>query len=142
MSTIEDEARAEAEKRWPGSWTHAAIRQGFEAGAEWAASRPVTDAEVIAALNAHWGTAASEFGSVVGMRAALESVRPTEGKVDVEDDDTAWRLSLFLDEVTGGLLSKSTYPVAVMVRATDERYARLRNEAVSEALSDTEGNPT
>lgn len=60
-------------------------------------------------------------------------------------DDTARRLSMFLDEVTGGLLSKSTYAVSDMVQATDERYSRLRDEAVAEALADIadpQGDPS
>jgi hypothetical protein len=77
--------------------------------------------------------------------AEVTKVTPLHVQAPHTPTDTAHRLSLFLDEVTGGLLSKSTYAVADMVQATDERYARLRDEAIAEALSDAaepQGEPS
>ena len=86
--TIEQEARAEAEERYPTLVGYAAIwASGYEAGA----SRPVTDAELGAMAQAFYE--ATHFpGSgirymtmtvkpeiVAGLRAALEAIRPTEG---------------------------------------------------------------
>jgi hypothetical protein len=80
-----------------------------------------------------------------GIADALWSAGFRRSDTPGRNDDTAHRLSLFLDEVTGSLLSKSTYDVATMVHATDERYARLRDEAIADALSDAaeeQGEPS
>lgn len=45
-----------------------------------------------------------------------------------EFEDMAWRLSCLLDEQTGGLLSKTNYPVSVMSQHIDEHHDRMRNE--------------
>lgn len=48
------DARAEAERRHPVPYASPHWRSGFVAGAEWQASRPVTEAEVEAAAYAIW----------------------------------------------------------------------------------------
>ena len=98
--TIEQEARAEAEKAFPPpsdrarstlGQRYAEARLGFEEGFMAGASRPVTDAELGAMAQAFYE--ATHFpGSgirymamtvkpeiVAGLRAALEAIRPTEG---------------------------------------------------------------
>lgn len=45
-------------------------------------------------------------------------------EAEAERDDLAWRLSCFLDEVTGSRLSKTGYDVRTMVQATEEEFAR------------------
>lgn len=45
-----------------------------------------------------------------------------------EYEDMAWRLSCLLDEQTGGLLSKTNYPVSVMSQHIDEYHDRMRDE--------------
>lgn len=83
MST--DEARAEAERRWPNPNTalYEGLRIGFEKGAEWAAARvsapQVTDEMVLRFLNARAPRAATphldDWGdeTVAQTRAALEA---------------------------------------------------------------------
>ena len=97
--TIEQEARAEAEMRLDeNAWMFRGrdaesgwFLNGFIKGAEWAASRPVTDAEIEKARVAYveaWEAERKRIGrgiapkgtkSRAGMRAALEAIRPTEG---------------------------------------------------------------
>jgi hypothetical protein len=43
-------------------------------------------------------------------------------------EDIAWRLSCLLDEQTGGLLSKTNYPVSVMSQQIDEYHDNLTEE--------------
>ncbi|MGC0251529.1 hypothetical protein [Pseudactinotalea sp. Z1748] len=43
---------------------------------------------------------------------------------DAQYDDLGWRLSCLLDHITGGLLSKPGYPVALMAIAAEEHYER------------------
>jgi hypothetical protein len=86
-----------------------------------------------------WAQEYARIGEPLKSAALIEAARDLHRASEVPEssaDDTAHRLSLFLDEVTGSRLSKSTYDVSTMIQATDERYARLRDEAVAEALSD------
>lgn len=89
--TAADEARAEGERRW---WKGTPESKRFAEGAEWQASRPITDAQVEAAAKAIWdaepyvpeyegdtGVAWEDAGDSqrdiwrTGARAALEAAR-------------------------------------------------------------------
>jgi hypothetical protein len=90
MTTVpNDEAREESARRYPadrgevllsaGSLRNAR-REAFEKGAAWQASRPITDAQVEAALHAYHGTTPKfgfewREGEPERMRAALEAAR-------------------------------------------------------------------
>ena len=119
--TIEQEARAEAEMRLDeNAWMFRGrdaesgwFLNGFIKGAEWAASRPVTDADVEKAAKAMWFLDCGD-GSLWDScdeqptwrdlaRAALEAIRPTEGNPAAERE--GWKempLSELLAEVRDG----------------------------------------
>ncbi|WP_152353294.1 hypothetical protein [Brachybacterium subflavum] len=84
---ITDRARAEAERRHfpidrPPMTTERCAVQGFIDGAEWQASLPPTDEEVLAALNAYTGEddlGIESWGSYADdMRAALVAAREVQ----------------------------------------------------------------
>ncbi len=143
MSKITDEARAEATRRWPAllpdseeivlhrSVLREKVREAFQVGATWAASRPITDEQVEAAAKAlfYWDTedhpeprpswlSLSEEQMDIwrsGARAALEAARGVDhGRLEsIMADRRVLRTTDELNDFLMEQLSDGQTPVVI-----------------------------
>lgn len=135
----------------PSTWLSAAscgYGSGYEPGSmqEWdpdcpqhpAAPETETDANGLTEAERSWGITRENGATVYAEhdveRIVAERVRVVEG----ERDDLADRLSALLCDLTGGLMSKTNYPVSVMVQAVEAEFEKYATAELVEATARAE----
>jgi hypothetical protein len=141
-----DALQAAAESASPGPW---------EAGAQWVFTSPIypddrrlsdvlgmtfADTDRSAAEQAR-GQANAEFIAAWNPAVALDFIAEYR-EVVKQRDDVAKRLSEYLDDSTGGQLSKPWYPVSVMVEDTKAHYAEIAESDHADSCENKEALDT
>lgn len=75
---------------------------------------------------------------IVALLADLDAARERVRVVEGERDDLADRLSALLCDLTGGLMSKTNYPVSVMVQAVEAEFEKYATAELVDATARAE----
>lgn len=73
-------------------------------------------------------TAAEAKSLALELADGVDALLDALDEAEREADDVSTRLSEFLCEVTGSMLSYSTYPVSTMIQHTEEYFDRIAKE--------------
>lgn len=115
-----DALQAAAEAATPGPWKHSCYGEERGNGSQSGCNVRCSDDEVAGEI---WHFDAS-YLVAWNPAVALEFVA-AHREVVKQRDDVAKRLSEYLDDSTGGQLSKPWYPVSVMVEDTKAHYSEI-----------------